>query len=179
MRPPDRVRNLGLAAALAVGLAPGCSDPAPTVVPAPPPTPTPVVTPAPGSVIVGSRTGPTEITFLSAEPVPGATVDGCGRDASGCAGRVRMRFRLLSRSGGPVLDAIGFLHAMTKIACHRGSTGRLDLRPAVAQEVVIVFDQADPACGVPATISDMKVVLSGPVETASLQEWAVRYELRP
>jgi hypothetical protein len=32
---------------------------------------------------------------------------------------------------------------------------------------------------VPATVSDMKLVLNAPVETASLQEWAVRYELRP
>ena len=44
---------------------------------------------------------------------------------------------------------------------------------------MIVFDQPDAACGVPATIANMKVVLNAPVETASLQEWAVRYELRP
>jgi hypothetical protein len=90
-----------------------------------------------------------------------------------------MRFRLRSASGGPVLDAIGFLHSTTKIACQSGRTGRFDLAPGAATEVLIVFDQADPACGVPATISDMKVVLSAPVETAALQEWTIRYELRP
>jgi hypothetical protein len=149
----------------------------PTVLPTP--VPSPPSTPGPGEVVVGPHTGPTEITFLAAEPVPGSTLEGCGRDASGCSGRVRMRFRLLSASGGPVLDAIGFLHATNKLACYRGTTGRLDLRPGVASEVVIVFDQPDAACGVPATIANMKVVLNAPVETASLQEWAVRYELRP
>jgi hypothetical protein len=159
-------------------LAAGCGGPdTPTAPPSPVPSPAP--TPGPGAVVAGARTGPTEITFLAAEPTPGATIDGCGRDATGCSGRVRMRFRLLSPSGGPVLDAIGFLHATTKLACFRGNTGRLDLRAAVPQEIEMVFDEADPACGVPATVSDMKVVLNAPVETASLQEWGVRYELRP
>jgi hypothetical protein len=156
----------------------GCGgEGAPTVVPSPTPVPTP--TPGPAEVVVGAHTGPTQITFLAAEPAPGATLEGCGSDARGCAGRVRMRFRLLSASGGPVLDAIGFLHATTKLACYQGTTGRLDLAPGAAREIEILFAQADPACAVPATISDMKLVLSGPGETASLQEWAVRYELRP
>jgi len=90
---------------------------------------------------------------------------------------VRMRFRLLSASGGPVLDAIGFLHATNKIACYRGSTGPFDLQPGVPAEVLIQFDVADAACGMPATITDMKVVLSAPVQTDGLQEWAIRYEL--
>jgi hypothetical protein len=129
--------------------------------------------------VAGAHTGPTEITFLAAEPAPGSTIEGCGRDASGCSSRVRMRFRLLSASGGPVLDAIGYLHAMNLLACHRGATGAFELQPGVAREVEIVFDQADPACGVPATIANMKLVLNAPVQTASLQEWSVRYELRP
>jgi hypothetical protein len=91
-----------------------------------------------------------------------------------------MRFRLLSASGGPVLSAIGFLHATSKLACYRGSTGPLDLRPGVPSEVVIVFDQPDAAaCAMPATIANMKVVLNAPVQTDGLQEWAIRYELRP
>ena len=89
-----------------------------------------------------------------------------------------MRFRLLSAAGGPVLDAIGFLHATNKLACYRGSTGPLDLRAGVPSEVLIVFDQPDAAaCVMPATIANMKVVLSAPVQTDGLQEWAVRYEL--
>ena len=47
-------------------------------------------------------------------------------------------------------------------------------------EVVIVFDQPDAgACAMPATIANMKVVLNAPVQTDGLQEWGVRYELRP
>jgi hypothetical protein len=174
MRPPASV----LATLLAILLWHGCGDGSlPTVVPTP--TPVPTTTPEPTAVVAGAHSGPTEITFLSAEPAPGATVDGCGRDASGCSGRVRMRFRLLSAGGGPVLDAIGFLHATNQLACYRGATGALELQPGVVREIEIVFDQADPVCGVPGSISHMKVVLNAPVQTASLQEWAVRYELRP
>jgi hypothetical protein len=129
--------------------------------------------------VAGSHTGPTQIAFVAAEPPPGSTIAGCGANADGCTGRVRMRFRLLSSTGGPVLDAIGFLHATTKVACYRGSTGPLDLPPGVPTEVLIVFDQPDAACGVPVTIANMKVVLSAPVQTDGLQEWAIRYELRP
>lgn len=179
MTPPSGALSLRFAAALGLAVAASCSEPAPTVPPVPTPTPTPVVTPPPGGVLVGAHTGPTEITFLSAEPAPGATIDGCGRDGRGCAGRVRMRYRLRSPGGGPVLDAIGFLHATNKLACFSGRTGRLDLPPAVPREIEVVFDEVDPACLVPGTISDMKLVLNAPVETASLQEWALRYELRP
>ena len=175
LQPRPRVPRL--AASLAFGLAAACGDSTPTAVP--PPSATPSVTPPPGAVVVGAHTGPTQITFVSAEPAAGAAIDGCGRDARGCAGRVRMRFRLLSASGGPVLDAIGFLHATTKLACYRGATGRFDLAAGVPREIAIEFGEADPACFVPATISDMKLVLNAPVETASLQEWALRYELRP
>jgi hypothetical protein len=90
-----------------------------------------------------------------------------------------MRFRLLSASGGPVLDAIGFLHATNLLACYRGSTGPLTLRPGVAEDVEIVFDQPDAACGVPGSIATMKVVLNAPNEVAALQEWSIRYDLRP
>jgi hypothetical protein len=165
----------GLAALL---LAAGCGDgPAPIVTPTPTPSPTP---PPVTEVVVGPRTGPTEITFLAAEPPPGSTITGCGANAAGCSGRVRMRFRLLSSSGGPVLDAIGFLHATNKVACYRGTTGPLELRAGVPAEVVIVFDQPDAgACAMPASIANMKVVLSAPIQTDGLQEWGVRYEFRP
>jgi hypothetical protein len=172
------VRSRGPSLVLAALLAHGCEDGGTSVVvptPVPSPSPTPV-----GGAVVGPHTGPTEITFLSAEPPPGTTITGCGANAGGCSGRVRMRFRLLSAGGGPVLDAIGFLHATNKLACYRGSTGPLDLRPGVPTEVLIVFDQPDAAaCGIPATIANMKVVLSAPVQTDGLQEWAIAYELRP
>jgi hypothetical protein len=151
------MRPSGRALALVALVACGCGDSAAPILPTPTPSPSP--TPL-GDVLVGPRTGPTEITFLAADPPPGATITGCGPNASGCSGRVRMRFRLLSASGGPVLDAIGFLHATNKLACYRGSTGPLDLRPGVPSEIVVVFDQPDSAaCAIPASIANMKVVL--------------------
>ncbi len=165
-----------LAAALL--LSTGCGDGTPTVVTTPSPTPT-GMTPPPAGVVVGPATGPTSIAFVSADPAPGSTIAGCGSKASGCAGRVRMRFRLLSASGGPVLDAIEYLHATNKLACYRGSTSRLDLAAGVPSEIEIVFDGYDDACGMPATIATMKVVLNAPIQTDGLQEWGIRYELRP
>jgi hypothetical protein len=170
------MRTLRLACVVAV-VATACGDGSPPgAVPLPGTSPSP----PPDGVVVGPRTGPTQITFLSADPPPGSTITGCGPDAAGCSGRVRMRFRLLSASGGPVLDAIGFLHATTKLACYRGTTGRLDLEPGVPREILVAFDQPDAAaCGMPATIANMKVVLNAPVQTDGLQEWAIRYELGP
>jgi hypothetical protein len=171
MRPP------GFTLVLAVLLGAGCGDGG-TPVAVPTPTPTATPTPANG-VVTGPHTGPTAITFVAADPPPASTIAGCGANASGCSGRVSMRFRLLSASGGPVLDAIGFLHATNKIACYRGSTGPFDLQAGVPREILIVFDQPDPACGMPATIANMKVTLSAPVQTDGLQEWAIAYEFRP
>lgn len=171
-----RTSGPGLALGAAALFALGCGDGGQPIGGPSPPVPTPTATIDAG-VAVGAHTGPTQITFLAAEPAPGSTIAGCGTNASGCSGRVRMRFRLLSATGGPVLDAIGFLHATNKIACYRGSTGPLDLQPGVPAEVLIVFDEPDAACGVPATITNMKVVLSAPVQTDGLQEWGIRYEL--
>ena len=172
------MRSLPLVPALGVALVVnlGCGEgEGPMVMPTPSPTPPPVT-----DVVVGPRTGPTQITFVAAEPAPGAVITGCGANASGCSGRVSMRFLLLSASGGPVLAAIGYLHATNKLACYRGSTGPLDLQPGVPREVVIVFDQADAAaCAIPATIANMKVVLNAPIETDGLQEWGIHYEFRP
>jgi hypothetical protein len=174
-----------LAPCLAALVVFACGDGTPTVGPTPgpvtPSTPAPGFSPTPSSeVVVGAHTGPTEITFVTADPAPGSTIAGCGANAGGCSGKVRMRFRLLSASGGPVLDAIGFLHATNKLACYRGSTGPLELRPGVPSEVLIVFDQPDAAaCGMPATIANMKVVLNAPIQTDGLQEWGVWYDFRP
>jgi len=160
---------------MAALFAAGCGDGGRPIGSTSPPAPTPTVDT--GGVVPGTHTGPTQIAFLSADPAPGATIAGCGVDATGCRGRVRMRFRLLSASGGPVLDAVGFLHATNKIACYRGSTGPFELPAGVPAEVLIVFDEADAACGLPTSITNMKVVLSAPVQTDGLQEWAIRYEL--
>ncbi len=142
-------------------------------------TPCCTVPPNPSAVPPGAHSGLTEITFLAANPAPGSTLTGCQPDASGCDGRIRMRFRLLNPTGGPVLDAIGFLHGSNKLACWRGTTGPFRLEAGAATEVLIVFDQREPLCAAPSEIANMKLVVEGTVEVASLQEWAVRYDLRP
>ena len=144
-----------------------------------PPLPSPSPSDASG-VTPGAHNGRTAITFLGAEPAPGATLTGCGRDGTACSGRIRMSFRLLNATGGPVLYTVAFLHATNLVACWRGDTGPLRLEAGVASDVSIVFDQPDTnACGAPADIATMKLVVVGPVEVDSLQEWAVRYALRP
>jgi hypothetical protein len=61
----------------------------------------------------------------------------------------------------------------------RGAPAPSPLPAALPTEIQLVFDELDPACLVPGTISCMKLVLNAPVETAALREWAIRYELRP
>jgi hypothetical protein len=168
------------AAAAACTLLLGCGDEGHTACCVVTPPPCCVVPSDPSSVPPGAHSGPTEITFLAADPAPGSTLAGCQPDASGCDGRIRMRFRLLNRTGGPVLDAIGFLHGSNKLACWRGTTGPFRLEAGVTSELLVVFDQRDPrACVAPSEIATMKLVVEGTVETASLQEWVVHYDLRP
>ena len=92
------------------------------------PAPTPDPTPTPGlstEVVVGDRTGPTEITFIAAEPPPGTSLSGCGANASGCSGQIRMRFRLLSASGGYVQELIGGCQAAGGFTSGVGAAGEL------------------------------------------------------
>ena len=148
-----------------------------------PPTASPTPTPSPGlstEVVPGEHIGTTEITFLSAEPAPGSTLTGCGSSVSGCSGRVQMRFRFLAPGGAAVSNAIGYLHATNKSACFAGSTGALELQAGVPADVVITFGQPDDdGCDIPATIANMKVVLSAGVDGSALQEWGVQYEFLP
>ncbi len=139
--------------------------------------PTPPATPSAANP--GTHTGPTEITFLAADPPPGATLNGCQADASGCDGRIRMRFALRNPTGGPVLYATAFLHASNKLACWRSTSPPFRLEPGVTVELLAVFDQRDPTCAAPSEIATMKLVVEGTVEVASLQEWAIHYDLRP
>jgi hypothetical protein len=165
-----------LAATLAVG---GCGSETPTGPPATTRTPTPAPpTPDPTTLVVpGSATGPTQIVFVSAEPVPGSTVSGCGARIAGCAGRVRITYALTSPTGGPVLYVRGFLHATNKRACLIGNTGAFQL-PAGESRVTVTFDQADD-CATPTDIRDMALNVEGPIQTASRQEWSIFYTFAP
>ncbi len=169
----------GAAAALAcLALACGGDGTTPSPTPSASPSASPSPSPLPGGVIPGAASGPTRITFLAAEPPPGAEVAGCGATASGCAGRIRVRLRLESATGGPVLYVRLFLHDTTLRACLFGQTGPRLLPPDSATEVEIVLDQADD-CRTPADIRTMAAVVEGTVEVASRQQWGIVYTLSP
>jgi hypothetical protein len=52
------------------------------------------------------------------------------------------------------------------------------MRPP-ASALVLLLVTLGPGCGDSPAPTVVPVVLNAPVQTASLQEWAVRYELRP
>jgi len=164
----------------AIGLAAcGSEGDGPVGPPTPPTTVAP--TPDPGTTAVpGASTGPTAITLLAAQPPPGATIGGCGPSLDGCPERVRMRFRLLSPTAGPVLWVVGFLHGSNRLACLSGRVDGFALGANDPREVEIAFDTPDlDACTPPVTIANLAVVVEGTVEVASRQEWAVVYQLNP
>jgi hypothetical protein len=141
-----------------------------------PPTTPP--TPSPTDVVPGMATGPTRIAFVSADPPPGAMVSGCGQNATGCGGRVRMVFRITPAATGEALRFVVFLHSDSKRACFTATTGPVPVRAGEAQSLQVVLDASD-TCGVPLAITDMAAVLEGTVELASRQEWAIRYTFGP
>ncbi len=170
-----RARGVTFAVALAAALG-ACHGDGPTN-PPPGPTPTPAV---PGAT-PGPATGPTRIALVAAEPLPGSVVGGCGADASGCAGRIRMTFRVTPTGNGTALFYVGFLHATNKTACLQGRAEGMALRAGEPQAVEIVFDQPDTSgrCRTPLDISDLAFNVEGTVEVASRQEWALAYRLAP
>ncbi len=140
-------------------------------------SPTP---PVPG-VTTGVSSGPTLITLLSADPVSGSTLSGCGPDAAGCTGRIRMRFELRPSGSGPVLWCTGFLYASNQLACLQVRTPGLTLKAGEAQTVEVVFDTAasEGYCGTPLDITHLAFVVEGVTDVASRQEWALSYHLGP
>lgn len=135
-------------------------------------------TPEPSQVVPGAATGPTRITFVSADPRPSTTVSGCGTDIRGCPGRVRMVFRLAPSGTGPVLRFAVFLHAASKQACFVASTGPFALRAGEETTLQVVLDPSDP-CLTPLTITDLEANVEGTVEVASRQEWKIGYTFAP
>ncbi len=141
----------------------------------------PLATPSPDRrfvVVPGAVTGPTAIAFVSADPSPGATVTGCGPDAAGCGGRLRMTFRLTPTGTGPVLWVRVFLHAPSKRACFVATGEPLALRAGEARVVEVVFTEYD-ACATPFEVATMAAMVEGTVEVGSRQEWALHYSFTP
>ena len=172
-----RWRGLPGVLSLVAGLG-ACSDHGPTV-PAPSLGPTPSLS-AP-AIVVGPASGPTRVELLAQDPPVGSTIGGCGPSPEGCAGRIRMTFRVTPTGSGTVLQYVGFLHATTKAACLLGRVGKGSLRAGEPQTVEIVFDE--PAvtdhCRVPLDIVNLAFNVEGTIEVASRQEWALAYHLTP
>ena len=164
------MRALGWVALALLVLA-SCSDS--------PSTPTRFAVPSDTSLVVpGSATGPTRITFVSADPRPNTSVSGCGSDARGCPGRVRMVFRLTPSATGTALGFVASLHAPSKRACFVASTGPFTLRAGEAMSLQVVLDPSDD-CPTPVSISDMAANVEGAVDVASRQEWTIGYTFAP
>jgi hypothetical protein len=143
----------------------------PGIAPSPPPDPHLQVTAVDSS-------GPVRITFVSANITPGSVVTGCGSLIEGCAGRLRMTFRLDPPSDGPVLYARVYLHATNLIACLWGETAPFAVQARLPTVMEIPLDRAD-RCGSPNTMATLAVVVEGPVQVASRQTWSLYYVFAP
>jgi hypothetical protein len=150
----------------------------PEPIPSPSPSPSPPGLPG---VTPGQGTGPTAIRLVAADPSPGATITGCGPDAAGCAGRIRMTFHLEPSGSGPVLGCVVFLHAANKTACLQGHTDGFELRAGEPQDLEVVLSMPDRSdrCRTPLDLTDLAMTVEGTIEVASQQEWALRYHLAP
>lgn len=122
--------------------------------------------------------GPVRISFVSANITPGSVVPGCGSLIEGCAGRLRMTFRLDPPSDGPALYARVYLHATNLIACLWGETAPFALQARASSVIEIPLERAD-RCGTPATMATMAVVVEGPIQIASRQTWSLHYVFAP
>jgi hypothetical protein len=141
-----------------------------------PTEPTPV---DPNAPVAGARSGPVSIEFIASNPAPGSTVSGCGAVIAGCAGKLRLSVRLRSTSAGPVLWSRATLHGANRQACLSAVGEGFTLAANSTTSIDLRFDQFDPGCALPFDALDLAVLLEGPVQTASRQEFAVRYRFVP
>jgi hypothetical protein len=132
----------------------------------------------PAAPVPGARTGPVAIEYAGAN-VAGTTITGCGSTIAGCAGRLRLTFRLRSAGAGPVLRTGATLHGANRIACLSAAGGAFQLAANAIVTIDLVFDQVNAACALPFESLDMAVHVEGTVEVASRQEFGVRYRFTP
>jgi hypothetical protein len=167
-----------IVAVMALAVFSACGSDGPTEpVPSPSPSPTPGL---PGA-IPGPGSGPTAIALVAADPPLGATIAGCGPDAAGCAGRIRLTFRLTPEGTGTALYGVGFLHAVDKTACLTGRTAAFNLQAGQPRELEVTFDEPDLSgrCRTPLELSDLAMNVVGNIEIDGHQEWALLYRLEP
>jgi hypothetical protein len=139
-------------------------------------TPTPVDPNAPAA---GPHTGAVAIEYLTANVSPGSTISGCGAAIGGCAGRLRLSFRLRSASAGTVLSTSATLHGTNRRACLQARGAGFPLGANAVVTIDLTFDQVDTGCALPFDATDMGVNVEGTTEVESRQEFAIRYRFAP
>jgi hypothetical protein len=143
-----------------------------------PTSPTPAL-PDPNAPIAGAHNGQVAIDYVGANVAPGSTVAGCGPTIAGCAGRLRLSFRLRSASAGTVLFSAATLHGANKTACLSAVGEGFALAANAIATLDVVFDQFNASCALPFDVTNMAVTVEGTVEVASRQEFEIRYRLTP
>ena len=149
-----------------------CSQP---IAPGPPPTPAA----DPNEPTVGAHSGAVAIEYLGANVEPGSTIAGCGAALAGCAGRLRLSFRLRAVNAGPVLGTSATLHGANKVACLSAVGAGFSLAANATPIIDVVFDQVNPLCVLPFESLDLGVNVEGTVEVSSRQEFGIRHRFAP
>jgi hypothetical protein len=133
--------------------------------------------PANNTVVPINASGPVRVSFAGANVAPGSILNGCGPMIAGCQGRLRMAFDLVPQQSGPVLGVSVYMHA-PQIACLWGRSPSFNVTAGATVHVEIPLDNAD-ACATPLMATSMDVVVDGPVQIASRQEFTVNYLFVP
>jgi hypothetical protein len=136
------------------------------------PAPVPV---DPNLPTVGARNGSVAIEYVGANVAPGSTIAGCGPAIAGCAGHLRLSFRLRPVNTGTVLFTAATLHGVTKVACLSAAGAGFPLAANSSPVIDLVFDRSDARCALPFDSLDLAVTVEGPTEVESRQEFGIRY----
>ena len=138
--------------------------------------PTPIDSNAPR---VGASFGTIGIEYVSANLPPGSTIDGCGPTIAGCAGRLRLTFRMRAAPGSTVVLTDAWLHGVNKIACFMAVGPPFRLTETGTGLVELLFDRVDAKCVLPSEITNLDVDVSGSDGAVGRQEFGVRYRFSP
>lgn len=162
-----------------------CGDSTSPTPPEQPSLPEPQAPPEPmlsTDVVRTVTEGPAIMTFLSADPSPGSTLSGCGTSVEGCEGRIRVRVRVETSTGGNIVDLSAYLYGTERrIACliSRDTLGgSFELRAGQPREFEFLFDRSDD-CPTPEKIRAMNVISSADVNASGRQGWLIEYGLEP
>lgn len=165
------MKSVTPAGTLALVLLSACGEGRGPVLPALP-------TPDPRNAVVPMNGfGPVRISFAGANVAPGSLLSGCGPLIAGCKDRLRIGFDLVPQQSGPVLGVSLYMHA-PQIACLWGRSAPFTVTAGAPVHLEIPLDHAD-VCATPLTATSMDVIVDGPVQIASRQEFTVHYDFVP